>query len=79
MEIKELLAMKEKLVKKRTAKDTLLGKKSTLIDQLKEMGFTCVTEAKNALEEMDKELLNLEEKLLKEVNAFKETYKDLLA
>jgi diacylglycerol kinase family enzyme len=72
IEITEIVKQKEK------QRDQLLGRKSILIDGLKELGFNSLKEAKVEIKEKEKELTKMELHYQKGVKRFKEKFEHLL-
>lgn len=79
METEVLLKIKKTLESKKSTRDMLIGKKNTLIDRIKELGFSSVQEAEKALTDMDKELEVMENNHKNNVYEFKTKYKGLLS
>jgi len=74
----DLIQITEIVKQKEKQRDQLLGRKSILIDGLKELGFNSLKEAKAEIKEKEKELKKMELHYDKGVKRFKEKFNHLL-
>ncbi len=78
MDLQELEIFKNKLEKKKSSRDQLIGQKLELKNQLEELGFSNLKQAEKTLEDLDTEIEDLELKLKEKTDNFKSKYKELL-
>lgn len=74
----ELLQMKKNIERKKSERDKLIGKRDTLLDTLKDNGFSSIEEAEKALDEMAEQIESAENELDKDVKGLMTKYGDLL-
>ena len=74
----DLIQATKILKNKERKREQLLGQKSMLVGQLKEMGFTNIKEAKQELAEKEKELKKMKNSYTKGEERFKSKFAHLL-
>lgn len=74
----ELMRMKKDIERKKSERDKLIGKRDTLLDTLKDNGFSSIEEAEKALDEMAEMIEAKEVELDKDVKGLMTKYGDLL-
>jgi len=78
MEAVDLTDIKESLQKKQSERDRLIGKKESLFEQLKDLGFNSLKDSESAMDKLEIEI-NEEEKILKKDTAiFQKKFGELL-
>lgn len=75
----DLIEIKEILDDKKAERERLLGKKSSYVDQLKELGYSTIKKAEQAMVKMEKELAKMEKDYAAELKDFEKNYEELLA
>jgi septal ring factor EnvC (AmiA/AmiB activator) len=72
------LRYKDKLAKKKSQQDRLLGQLEAKKKELKKLGYASIKEAEEALDELDEEIATMEDSLEKDVKSFVKEFGDLL-
>jgi len=74
----DLIQITNELNKKEKLREQLLGRKSILVEGLKEMGFATLDEAKKTLIEKEKNVIKMTAHYKKGEDTFKKKYASLL-
>lgn len=78
MNANEFLELEDDLNQKQRERDKFLGKKETLSDQLKNLGYKTLNIAEEALSTMEQEIEQDEQKLEESFSDFKNKFGNLL-
>jgi len=78
MEAVDLMDIKESLQKKQSERDRLLGKKESLFEQLKDLGFDSLKDSESAMDKLEIEINEEEELLKKDTDAFQKRFSGIL-
>jgi len=74
----DLIQLKNKVQEKDNARNKLLGQKSMLVDNLKNLGFDTLADAKTEIVKLEKELAKMNKHYNSGVEEFKKKYAHLL-
>lgn len=74
-----LIEIKETLDEKKAERERLIGKQSSYLDQLKELGFKTIGTAEKALQKIETDLDKMEREHQQQVSTFEDNYGELLS
>ena len=78
MNVNDLIDIKKALQSKQRDRDRLLGKKESLFDQLKDLGFDSLKDSESAMDKLEIEINEEEELLKKDTDAFQKRFSGIL-